>query len=116
MEYELYPRPGQIELAHHLAELGVDAIVGHHPHVVQPVEYYRTRRDAERVVPVFYSLGNLTNPFSAPHLCRSGVARVALARGATKDGNWRTYVKSATLSEVVQVADIAGQKLSLQPA
>ncbi len=116
MEYELYPRPGQVELAHHLAETGVDAIVGHHPHVLQPVEHYRTRRDPDRVVPVFFSLGNLTNPFSAPHLCRGGVARIDLARGATSDGSVRTYVKAATLSEVVQVADPARGKLSLVAA
>ena len=92
MEYELYPRPEQVELAHHLADLGVDAIVGHHPHVLQPVEHYRTRRDPDRVVPVFYSLGNLTNPFSAPYLCRSGVARIELARG-TAGGRKRAHLR-----------------------
>lgn len=116
MEFELYPRPEQLELAHHLAELGVDAIIGHHPHVLQPVESYWTRRDPDRVVPIFYSLGNLTNPFSAPYLCRSGVARVELARGTTVDGRPRTYVKAASLAEVVQVADPVRRKLFLEPA
>lgn len=116
MEYEFYPRPEQVELAHHLAELGVDAIIGHHPHVVQPAEYHRTRRDPDRVVPVFYSLGNLTNPFSAPYLCRSGVARIELARGTVADGGVRTYVRNATLSELDQVADTANRKLTLRVA
>lgn len=116
MEYELYPRPEQVELAHHLAEMGIDAIIGHHPHVLQPVEHYRSRRDPDRVVPVFYSLGNLTNPFSAPYLCRSGVARIELAKNLGHDGGARTYVRAAKLSEVIQVADPTSQKLSLRLA
>ena len=74
----------------------------------------RTRRDPDRIVPVFYSLGNLTNPFSAPYLCRSGVARIDLARGTAADGGVRTYVRNATLSELNQVADTASRTLSLQ--
>jgi len=116
MEYELYPRPEQVELAHHLAEIGVDAIIGHHPHVLQPVEHYRTRRDPARVVPIFYSLGNLTNPFSAPYLCRSGVARIELTCGRTCDGATRTYAKTARLTTLVQVADPVNGTLRLQPA
>ncbi|MCZ7684590.1 MAG: CapA family protein [Sandaracinaceae bacterium] len=45
LEHEMYPTPDQVALAHRMAELGVDAIVGHHPHVIQPWELYRTRRD-----------------------------------------------------------------------
>lgn len=41
----------QIGLAHKLIEAGADAIVGHHPHVLQGVEKYRGR-------PIVYSLGN----------------------------------------------------------
>jgi hypothetical protein len=115
MEYEHYPRPAQLELAHRLAELGVDAIVGHHPHALQPAEWYRTHRDPARVVPVFYSLGNLTNPFSAPYLCRSGVARIDLARGTNPDSTACTYVKAASLTEVEQVANPATATLSLRP-
>jgi poly-gamma-glutamate synthesis protein (capsule biosynthesis protein) len=51
MEFEMYPRPEQLEVAHHIAELGADAIIGHHPHVLQPVEVYHGK-------PILYSLGN----------------------------------------------------------
>jgi len=107
MEFELYPRPEQLAVAHHIAELGADAIIGHHPHVLQPMEHYRTRRDPARVVPIYYSLGNLTNPFSLPYMWRSGVARIALAKGA------RTFVRSATLTEVDQV--MGASTISLRP-
>jgi poly-gamma-glutamate synthesis protein (capsule biosynthesis protein) len=116
MEHELYPTPAQVAVAHHLAELGIDAIVGHHPHVVQPVECYRTRRDPLRVVPVFYSLGSLVNPFSAPFLCRSRVARLELAKGTWTDGSTRTYVRSAVATDVDQVAHVAERRLSLRAA
>lgn len=113
MEHELYPTPEQVEIAHHLAELGVDALIGHHPHVGQPVEYYRTQRDPHRVVPIYYSLGNLTNPFSAPHLCASQVAQLKLGRGRWPDGTRRTYVVEAGCTRVVQTANDADQTLRL---
>lgn len=116
LEFELYPRPEQLEMAHHLAELGVDVVFGHHPHVIQPVEYYRTRRDPDRVVPIFYSLGNLTNPFSAPIFCKSDVARVRIAKGTTSNGAERTYVRDASATTVVQIADEARRQLRLERA
>jgi poly-gamma-glutamate synthesis protein (capsule biosynthesis protein) len=100
MEFEMYPRPEQLAVAHHIAELGADAIIGHHTHVLQPMENYRTRRDPERTVPIYYSLGILTNPFSLPFMWRSGVARLAIAKGHA-----RTYVRSAELIEVEQAME-----------
>lgn len=114
MEFEFYPRPEQIEIAHHLAEMGIDAIVGHHPHVLQPTESYRTHRDSDRVVPILYSLGNLTNPFEAPWLCRSGVARIDLARGIHRDGSPKVYVENVEVVPVVQEADATHRRLALK--
>ncbi len=94
----------------------MDAIFGHHPHVTQPCEHYRTRRDPSRVVPIYYSLGNLTNPFAAPLLCRSAVARLTLAKGTVEDRTPRTYVQTAKTHHVVQHADHATRKLSLRHA
>lgn len=51
-------------------------------------------------MPIYYSLGNLTNPFSLEYMWRSGVARLVVAKGAQ-----RTYVRSAELVEVEQVLD-----------
>jgi len=39
------------DVAHGLVDLGVDIIIGHHPHFVQGIEIYKDR-------PIFYSLGN----------------------------------------------------------
>jgi poly-gamma-glutamate synthesis protein (capsule biosynthesis protein) len=115
MEHEHYPRPAQLTVAHHLAELGVDLIVGHHPHVIQPVEHYRTARDRNRIVPIYYSLGNLVNPFSHPIFRRGAVARVRLAKGQLPDGTVRTYVRDATTVELEQTMDHERRRLELRP-
>lgn len=44
-------------LARSAAEVGADAVVMHHPHVVSPLEVHRTRDG--RLVPLFASVGNL---------------------------------------------------------
>jgi len=112
-EHEYYPIAEQIELAHHLAELGADAIIGHHPHVVQPMELFRTKRDPLRLVPIYYSLGNLITPLSVLHACTSHVARITLARGAMDGGSPRVYVRSADVVTVRQVADDARRQIRL---
>ena len=50
-EYAAQPNAGQRQQAHDLLDAGAAAVVGAHPHVVQPVEFYRGR-------PIIYSLGN----------------------------------------------------------
>lgn len=37
-EFEFIPSPAQRELARELIRLGADVILGHHPHVIQPIE------------------------------------------------------------------------------
>lgn len=80
LEFELYPHPDQLLWAHELAEAGADLIVGHHPHVPQPMEYYRAKRDGGRVVPIAYSLGNLTPIFSSVETTTSTALHVTLSR------------------------------------
>lgn len=50
-EYELIEDISQQNIAHKLIDNGADLIIGHHPHVIQPVEIYKNRA-------IFYSLGN----------------------------------------------------------
>lgn len=46
-----YPTLDQISLAHSMIDAGADVVWGHHPHVIQPVEFYRGGVIA-------YSMGN----------------------------------------------------------
>jgi len=56
VEYAPAPRPDDVEMAHKMLDAGAAVIVGHHPHVLQPVETYRTADGRNAVI--FYSLGN----------------------------------------------------------
>jgi poly-gamma-glutamate synthesis protein (capsule biosynthesis protein) len=56
VEYAAAPRPEDVATAHKMLEAGASVIVGHHPHVLQPVETYRTTDGRDTVI--FYSLGN----------------------------------------------------------
>lgn len=51
VEFQTQPSIGQHMLAAKLSEAGADAIIGHHPHVLQPI-------DTINGTLVFYSLGN----------------------------------------------------------
>jgi poly-gamma-glutamate capsule biosynthesis protein CapA/YwtB (metallophosphatase superfamily) len=51
-EYFPYPRPGLRKLCQHYIDLGVEAVICHHPHVPGAYEYYQNK-------PIIYSLGNL---------------------------------------------------------
>lgn len=50
-EYSLTPSSEQKRIANYLSSLGVDIIIGHHPHVVQPIDFIDNTL-------VIYSLGN----------------------------------------------------------
>lgn len=50
-EYSFSPSNEQKEIASYLASLGVDIVIGHHPHVVEPIEFIDNTL-------VIYSLGN----------------------------------------------------------
>ncbi len=49
--YEREPSSQDRAKAHFAVDCGADAVVGHHPHIVQPFEIYRG-------CPIFYSVGN----------------------------------------------------------
>ena len=53
VEYSLNVSSEQIRIANYLSNLGVDLIIGAHPHVVEPVEYINDGKTF-----VIYSLGN----------------------------------------------------------
>ena len=52
-EYSYRPSSSQKKLAHAAIDAGADIVVGHHPHVLQPVEKYQDGI-------IYYSLGNFS--------------------------------------------------------
>jgi poly-gamma-glutamate synthesis protein (capsule biosynthesis protein) len=55
-EYVFDETKYQRDYATLMANAGADLIIGSHPHVVEPLKYILT--DDDRIVPVYYSLGN----------------------------------------------------------
>lgn len=52
------PNANQTAMAQKLCDMGVDVIVGGHPHVVQPVDLLTSSTDSEHKAIVLYSMGN----------------------------------------------------------
>lgn len=59
IEHVFKPNNSQKQIAHELVDVGTDCIIGHHPHVVQSIEYYKG-------TPIFYSIGNFIFDQSKP--------------------------------------------------
>jgi poly-gamma-glutamate capsule biosynthesis protein CapA/YwtB (metallophosphatase superfamily) len=58
LEYKLAPSPAKVEFFRALARAGVNIVMGHHPHVVQPYESVAVN-GARRLI--MYSLGNFVS-------------------------------------------------------
>ncbi len=112
-EYEFFPRRNQVEIAHTLIEAGVDVIIGHHSHVLQPIEFYTPRRDPQRTAVIAYSLGNLTSYYSAPHLVLSGIINLTFTKGLL-NGETKTLVETAKMIPVVQRESLHGDRPALK--
>jgi hypothetical protein len=86
IDLELYPPPRIVRRAHDLLEAGIDLIIGHHPHVLGPVDRYRTSDGRDGLV--FYSLGNLTaKGLLFPIQRLSAVVKIELTTGSDQNGN-----------------------------
>jgi poly-gamma-glutamate synthesis protein (capsule biosynthesis protein) len=60
-EYERLPTKEQRVIGEFVRKCGADAVIGSHPHVVQPVEVLRNVNDSTEYFPIVYSLGNFVS-------------------------------------------------------
>ena len=68
VEYQQAPNKQQKEQAQFFFKHGTDIIVGSHPHVIQPVEYFAYEQtDTTKKKLVFWSLGNFISNQRNPH-------------------------------------------------
>jgi poly-gamma-glutamate synthesis protein (capsule biosynthesis protein) len=90
LEFETYPATNIVAMGHRVAELGVDAIIGNHPHNVQPIEKYACADKATvaaREVLIFYALGDLLSLHrTIPDSRLACLVRLRLSKG-TMAGN-----------------------------
>jgi poly-gamma-glutamate synthesis protein (capsule biosynthesis protein) len=66
----------QSELGRHAIDVGADLVFGHHPHVIQGIEVYKSKA-------IFYSLGNFT--FAQHNLKKGHEAESLIVRCTIKD-------------------------------
>lgn len=84
LEFELAPTANQVAMAHTLIENGVDLIVGHHPHVLQPLEVWPGLDGAPRLI--VYSLGNWISNMSRLSTRTTAAVKVWLDRAGRLKG------------------------------
>lgn len=80
LEFQSLPTRMQRNDAHLLTEAGADVIVGHHPHVLQPV-------DTINHTPVFYSIGNFVFDQSPSVTRKSMIASVEFSKNGVVESN-----------------------------
>jgi poly-gamma-glutamate capsule biosynthesis protein CapA/YwtB (metallophosphatase superfamily) len=95
----------QKAVAHAAIDAGADLFLGHHPHVLQPIEIYKDK-------PILYSLGNFL--FVSPHAETRPelIVRARLGKGGVRrldliplDGNWgRPKPASAEIAAAARAA------------
>ena len=77
-EYQTKENDHQRAMAQGICDLGVDVIVGGHPHVVQPVELLTAQNDPNHTTVCLYSMGNAVS--------NQRIERLPSYNGYTEDG------------------------------
>ena len=102
-EYKLEPNDFQKDWAKRFAQYGVDAVVGAHPHICEPMEMI-TRPDGVQM-PVYYSLGNFISIFKSADCELGGMAYLEFY----KDENSK-YVRESSVIPLVNHFNYDGRR------
>ena len=78
-EYQDTPNQWQIDLAHQIIDNGADIIVGHHPHILQGIEFYQGK-------PIFYSIGNFVFLKKDDNAGKTGIFELVIDKNGFKSG------------------------------
>lgn len=90
VEYTHVPTAEEREIAEYLSSLGVNIIIGHHPHVIQPIEFVNDTL-------VFYSLGNF---ISAQDSAGNYMKRVGMMASVDINKNVKDGKTTITLDNI----------------
>lgn len=82
-EYQTTPSEVQRNIAQQLTNMGVDLIVGGHPHVIQPIDMLTNANDPNKKTVCLYSMGNAVS--------NQRIAEMNLKTGHTEDGMLFTF-------------------------
>lgn len=99
-EYQIKQNATQSSMAQQLCDLGVDVIVGGHPHVVQPIELLTSTTDESHKTVCLYSTGNV--------LSNQRIEHMTLKTGHTEDGLLFgiTFAKYSDGTVILEAVDV----------
>ena len=99
VEYTTTPVAHQTQIAQKLCDLGIDVIVGGHPHVVEPVALLSSSVDPDHKTVCLYSMGNAVSNQ------RANVMK-SQPNGYTEDGVWFTMTFCKYSDGTVYLEDV----------
>jgi len=85
-EYQRQPVIAQRKEARQLIDAGADAIIGHHPHVIQEEEIYKGK-------PIFYSLGNFVFDQNKPFTDKGLIVRLSFDKDSLSFEKYSVDIK-----------------------
>ncbi len=109
-EYQTYPHSSQVKLGKEFLEAGAIAVIGSHPHVLQPMEKYVTQ-DKKRETFIIYSLGNFVS--NQRQLKRR--ATIVLFLGFTKTADGSVHLNGVKFLPAYMNNRSGRARLSLKP-
>lgn len=77
-EYTHKPTANQKDMFKKIANAGADLIIGTHPHVIEPLEIIET--EDNRIVPIYYSLGNFISNQDKLNTMLGAMAKVSFIK------------------------------------
>lgn len=97
LEFEYYPPERIVERGHDLMDKGIDVIIGHHPHILNPSEWYKTADGRNALC--FYSLNCVTSQsLPLPQQNTGEIAGITIEKGIDENGNSVTRLAEAELT------------------
>ncbi|QED47718.1 CapA family protein [Cytobacillus dafuensis] len=122
-EYQRFPTAEQKELAQFLTNEGIDILFGHHPHVLQPMEWMKSPNGHEALI--VYSLGNFLSGQYRDYKDIGGMATIEVTKIIDEEGVkiklnnpdfFPTYVSNQKLKNYRVVPLNDASKFGLQDA
>ncbi len=107
------PSPAQVRFAHATIDAGADAIIGHHPHVLQGIEHYHNGV-------IVYSLGNFVFGGNSRNSYQTALFRIELSAGIPSFGvipirvdHWRVSLsEGAEAEETLHLVRVRSQEFA----
>ena len=92
-EYKREPIASQIDIVNKTKHLGADIILGGHPHVIEPLDYFKTSNAKLDTGFVIYSLGNFISAQNWRYSDAGVIIYLNISKNLRNDSIWISSVK-----------------------